>query len=153
MSATTVLDGEAAVRSAVGTDLGVTEAFEITAQSLADFVSATGDEDAVFLAISLSNRFLPSIVEVRGFAMGVNYGTQSVCFGTPLRVGDRVRARATLLDVADVRHGIQTTMLITVEADPSSGDRPDRAPCVIESLSRWMNPPAPEAEPDAGGSR
>ena len=137
--ANTVLEGEAAVRAAVGEDLGVTNWFEITPQRLADFVTATGDRDGAFFAISLSNMFLPQIVEVRGFALGVNYGTQTVRLGTPLRAGDRVRGRATLADVAEVKAGIQTTMLITVETE-SGGDR---EACVIESLSRWMNPIEP----------
>lgn len=141
-----VLDGEVAVRGAIGSELGVTDWFEITPQRLSDFVVATGDDDAAFFAISLSNMFLPQILEVRGFALGVNYGTQSVRLGTPLRAGDRVRGRATLLDVAEVKAGIQTTMLITVEG-------PKLEPCVIESLSRWMNPPAPDAQPDPGGAR
>jgi acyl dehydratase len=138
-SAITVLDGETAVRAVVGSDLGITDWFEITPQRLADFVAATGDTDGAFFAISLSNMFLPQIVEVRGFALGVNYGTQTVRLGTPLRAGDRVRGRATLVDVAEVKAGIQTTMLITVETE--AGD--DREPCVIESLSRWMNPIEP----------
>lgn len=150
----TVLDGEVAVRAAVGTNLGVTGWFEITAQRIADFAAATGDHEAAFLAISLSNKFLPEIVEVRGFAMGINYGTGSVRLGTPLRAGDRVRGRATLVDVADVNAGIQTTMLITVEAEAEAGSAGlEHEPCVIESLSRWMNPPAPDVRADTGGTR
>ena len=143
--ASTVLDGETAVRAAVGRDLGVTDWFDITGQRLADFVAATGDHDGAFFALSLSNMFLPQIVEVRGFALGVNYGTQAVRLGTPLRAGDRVRGRATLVDVAEVRAGIQTTMVITVETETGreteSGVDPEA--CVIESLSRWMNPIEP----------
>ncbi len=143
--ASSVLEGENGVRAAVHRDLGVTDWFEITAQRLADFVAATGDRDGAFLAISLSNMFLPQIVEVRGFALGVNYGTQTVRLGTPLRAGDRVRGRATLVDVAEVRAGIQTTMVITVETETGreteSGGA--REPCVIESVSRWMNPIEP----------
>ena len=150
--AVTLLDGEAAVRAAVGADLGVTDWLEVTSPCLADFAAATGDEEAAYLAISLSNKFLPEIVEVRGFAMGVNYGTHAVRLGTPLRSGDRVRGRATLVDVAEVKAGIQTTMLITVEAEPGSAG-PDREPCVIESLSRWMNPPVADGQPETGGTR
>jgi len=55
-----------------------------------------------------------------------------VRFGPPLQAGDRVRATATLQDVADVRDGIQTRMTIVVEVD---GREPA---CTIESLSRWL---------------
>jgi hypothetical protein len=138
MSATsTVLDGDAAVRAAVGSELGISEWLEITPQRIDDFIAATGVESSAYFAIGLSNKFLPEIVEVRGFALGVNYGTQLVQFGEPLRAGDRVRARAHLTDVVDVKNGIQTTMLITVEC---SRETDDVKPCVIESLSRWLNP-------------
>ncbi|MCU1398400.1 MAG: dehydratase [Acidimicrobiales bacterium] len=138
MSAQTVLDGEDAVRAAIGSELGCSAWFEITDERIADYVAATGDPGCAYFAISLSNMFLPQIVEVRGYALGVNYGTQAVQLGTPLRAGDRVRGRATLVEVADVKAGIQTTMAIVIEHDVNGQDRADE--CVIESLSRWMNP-------------
>jgi len=136
MTAITVLDGEDEIRAAIGNDLGTTDWYDITAARIAAFVTATGDEEAAYLAVSLSNMFLPQIVEVRGFALGVNYGTQAVTFGVPLRDGDRVRGRATLVEVSEVNNGLQTLMVITVERDGASTDEQ----CVIESLSRWLNP-------------
>ena len=136
MTAITVLDGEEEIRAAIGTDLGTTDWYEITAAKIESFVAATGDADGAYLAVSLSNMFLPQIVEVRGFALGVNYGTQSVTFGAPLRDGDRVRARATLVDVTEVNNGLQTVMAITVERDGATAAEQ----CVIESLSRWLSP-------------
>ena len=139
MTAPTVLDGEDAVRAAVGSELGTSEWFEVTAGRIADYVAATGDPGCAYFAVSLSNMFLPQIVEVRGYALGVNYGTQAVQLGTPLQAGDRVRGRASLVDVADVKAGIQTTMVIVIERDAVGGAAGVDA-CVIESLSRWMNP-------------
>lgn len=136
MMAITVLDGEEEIRAAVGNDLGTTDWYDITAEKIESFVTATGDTDAAYFAVSLSNMFLPQIVEVRGFALGVNYGTQAVTFGTPLRDGDRVRGRATLLEVSEVNNGLQTLMVITLERDGAGTDEQ----CVIESLSRWLNP-------------
>ena len=136
MTAITILDGEEAIRAAVGSELGTTDWYDITAAKIESFVAATGDGDGAYFAVSLSNMFLPQIVEVRGFALGVNYGTQAVSFGTPLRNGDRVRGRATLIDVTDVKGGLQTLMTITVERE--GADAAEQ--CVIESLSRWLNP-------------
>ncbi|HEY4331926.1 MAG TPA: hypothetical protein VGM78_05135 [Ilumatobacteraceae bacterium] len=132
MSAQTVLEGEDAVRAAIGSHLGTTDWFEITAARLQEFADATGDPDATYFAVSLSNMFLPQIVEVRGFAMGVNYGTETVRIGTAPLAGSRVRGRASLGDVIEVKGGIQTRMTVTVEVD---GGEPA---CVIESLSRWL---------------
>ena len=133
MTALTVLDGEAAVRAAVGTELGTTDWFQVTEQGLHQFAESTGDPDGAYFAISLSNMFLPQIVEVRGFAMGVNYGTDAVHFGAPLRAGDRLRGSATLVDVAEVKGGIQTKMVITVDVETGE------PACVIEALSRWLS--------------
>ncbi|MCU1396718.1 MAG: acyl dehydratase [Ilumatobacteraceae bacterium] len=151
MGAQTVLDGEDAVRAAVGMSLGTSEWFEITPARIDDYIAATGDPTRAYFAVSLSNMFLPQIVEVRGYSLGVNYGTQAVQLGAPLRAGDRVRGRASLVEVADVRDGIQTTMVITIERD-GERDAPgpdDAETCVIESLSRWLNPAPPTASTGA----
>ena len=76
---------------------------------------------------------MPTIVEVRGFAMGINYGTGEIVLGDAAKAGDRLRGSATLLDVTDVRGGVQTRMAIVVESE-SAG-----AVCTIESLSRWLH--------------
>ena len=139
-----VLDGDAAVRAAVGSELGISDWYDITQQRIDEFAAATGDTDCTYFAVSLSNMFLPQIVEVRGFALGVNYGTQAVQVGDRLSAGDRVRATVSLTDVADVPAGIQTTMVIAIERQGSSDETRS---CVIESLSRWMNP-TPHADKD-----
>ena len=133
MTPRTVLEGEAEVRVAVGIDLGTTEWYTVTDAQLAAFADATGDPDATYFAVSLSNMFLPQIVEVRGFAMGINYGTEAVVLGSVPKADDRLRANATLTEVTDVRGGIQTRMTILVESD-SAGPT-----CTIESLSRWLH--------------
>ncbi len=140
MTARTVLHGEAQVRAAVGALLGTSDWIEITPQRLADFARATGTADSSYLAIGLSNMLLPQIVEVTGFAMGINYGTDAVTFGPTLQQGDRVRASATLVEVTEVKRSIQTRMTISFEVAPakSSGSEYGQPGCVIESLSRWL---------------
>jgi acyl dehydratase len=86
-----------------------------------------------YLTLSLSNLFLPQLVEVRGVSAGINYGTGRVRFPAPVPVGSRVRAGAELTAVDDIPGGLQTTMTITIEVDGS-----DKPACVIESLSRWL---------------
>ena len=83
--------------------------------------------------MSLSNALLPTVVEVRGISMGVNYGVDKVRFPAPVPVGSRVRAGVELVEVTDVAgDGVQTKMVITMEID--GGDKPA---CVIEALSRF----------------
>jgi acyl dehydratase len=150
--APTVLDGLDQVKAAVGRDLGTSGWLEVTQSRVDQFAEATGDHQWIhvdparaaagpfggtiahgYLTLSLSNAFLPEIVDVRGVSMGVNYGVGKVRFPAPVLVGSRIRAQATLTDVVDVTGGVQTTILITVEIE--GGTKPA---CVIESISRFL---------------
>jgi len=151
--AVTTLRGIDAVRSALGTHLGYSDWLEITQDRVDVFADATGDHQWIhvnvdkakngpfgapiahgYLTMSLSNMFLPQIVEVTDVSMGINYGTDSVRFPAPVVVGTRIRAGAELIAVTDITNGVQTTIRITIETD--GGTKPN---CVIDSLSRWMS--------------
>jgi acyl dehydratase len=131
--AQTVLHSLDEVRAAVGRHLGTSEWLEITADRLDRFAAATGDRDHGYLALALTNLFLPEMVEVRGASLGVNYGTGGVRFGAPLLVGCLVRATAELVACDEIPDGVQTTIRITVEVDGV-----DHPACVVDSLSRWL---------------
>jgi len=150
--AQTVLNGLDEVRAAVGRDLGTSDWLEITQARIDLFAEATGDHQWIhvdpvraaagpfgstiahgYLTLSLSNAFLPEIVEVQGIAMGVNYGVGKVRFPAPVPVGSRIRAQATLAAVDDVAGGVQATIVITVELEGSA-----KPACVIESISRFL---------------
>jgi acyl dehydratase len=131
--AQTVLDSLDEVRAAVGRHLGTSDWLEITPDRLDRFAAATGDRDHGYLALALTNLFLPEIVEVGGASLGVNYGAGSVRFGAPLPVGSRVRGTAELVGCDEIPGGVQTTIRITVEVDGA-----DHPACVVESLSRWL---------------
>jgi acyl dehydratase len=131
--AQTVLDSLDEVRAAVGRRLGTSDWLEITRDRLEGFAAATGDRDQRYLALALTNLFLPEIVEVRGASLGVNYGAGNVRFGAPLLVGCRVRGTAELVACDEIAGGVQTTIRITVEVDGA-----DHPACVVDSLSRWL---------------
>ena len=150
--AETILNGIDEVRAAVGTHLGYSDWITITQDRVQRFADATGDHQWIhvdveranagpfggpiahgYLTLSLSNYFLPQIVSVEGFAMGINYGTGKVRFLSPVKVGARVRGGAELVSVDDVAGGIQTMMRITIELEGS-----EKPACVIESLSRYL---------------
>ena len=131
--AQTVFTSLGEVRAAVGQRLGVSDWLEISQDHLDRFAAATGVPDHGFLALALTNLFLPQIVEVRGASLGVNYGTGTVRCPTPLLAGNRVRGAAELVACDEIPGGVQTTILITVEVDGA-----DQPACVVESLSRWL---------------
>lgn len=150
--AATTLDGPDAVRAHVGRHLGHSEWLTVDQDRVNLFADATGDHQWIhvdveraksgpfgapiahgYLTLSLSNLFLPQIVEVVGFSTGVNYGVDKVRFPSPVKVGDRVRAGAELTEVTDVTNGLQTKIVITIEIEGST-----KPACIIESLSRWL---------------
>lgn len=151
----TVLDGPDELTAAVGRHLGHSEWLTITEDRVQRFADATGDHDRIhveperatdgapggvlahpYLVVALSNYFLPQILEVRGFAAGVNTGTNRVRFPSPVGVGSRVRASAELIDVTELSNGsgLDTRVVITIELAGAS-----MPACVIESRSRWLH--------------
>jgi acyl dehydratase len=153
----TVLQGPDGVRAALGTHLGVSEWLEVTQERVDQFAEATGDFQWIhvdverakagpfggpiahgYLTLSLSNLFLPQILEVQGFSAGVNYGTGKVRFPAPVPVGSRLRGSAELVEVSEVPGGLQTLIRITIERS-LDGETVDPKPaCIIDSLSRWL---------------
>ncbi|CAN5753268.1 MAG: dehydratase [Iamia sp.] len=135
----TVLDGLDEVRAAVGTDLGATAWQVVTAGQVAAYAEATGDTAEPghvppLLLLSLTNLFLPQLLEVRSISSGVNYGTEAVTFPSTVLVGSSIRARAEVTGAEEVRGGVQTAIRITVEAEGS-----DEPAVVVDSLSRWLS--------------
>jgi len=138
--APTVFEGADSLLSAAPRDLGCTDWVTLDQSAISNFATATlaagAQDDEVappLLVLSLTNRFLPELLEVRGVSSGVNYGSGSVRFNAPVRVGDGLRARAFLIDATEVPGGVQTTVQIRVEIEGS-----DEPACIVESLSRWM---------------
>ena len=123
---------------AAGRYLGITAWADVEQDDVNRFVEATGTvapEGQVppLMLLSLTNRFLPDLLQVPGAASGVNYGTGSVRFPAGVHVGDRLRASARLSEAVEVPGGVQTTVEITVEVEGA-----DQPACVVESLSRWV---------------
>ncbi len=148
----TVIDGPEDLAAAVGTTFGPGEWLAVEQARIDLFAEATGDDQWIhvdperaadgpfggtiahgYLTLSLTNWFLPRLVEVRGFSSGVNYGVDRVRFPAAVPVGSRLRASAELLAADEVPGGVQTTMRITVECDAA-----ERPVCVVDALSRWL---------------
>ena len=151
--AQTVLDGVDALQKATGTHLGYSDWLEITQDRIDGFADATGDHQWIhvdpvrakdgpygttiahgYLTLALTNLFLPQVVEVQGFGMGINYGVDKVRFPAPVPVGSRVRGGVDLVSVEEINGGVQTMMRITVEVEGST-----KPACVVEAISRYLD--------------
>jgi len=53
-------------------------------------------------------------------ATSINYGLDKLRFPAPLRVGDRWRAAAEVLEAEEVGGGVQAKMRATIEVDGAS---------------------------------
>ncbi|MCL6687699.1 MaoC family dehydratase [Pseudomonas sp. R3.Fl] len=135
----------------VGETLGESEWLSIEQSRIDRFAEATGDHQWIhvdpvraasgpygaciahgYLTLALVNLFLPQIVEVRGIAMGVNYGCDRVRFPNVVKAGARVRGRAELVAAEAVKGAVQATIRVSVEI--ADEDRPG---CVVDTISRY----------------
>lgn len=149
---TTVFEHPNALLSAVGQELGVSEWLQIDQDRINLFADATGDHQWIhvdperakegpfgatiahgYLTLALSNYFLPKLIDVQNISMGINYGMNKVRFPAPVKVGSRIRARATLAEAEEIRGGVQVVIVIAMEIEGS-----DRPGCVIESVTRYI---------------
>ena len=136
----TTVDGVEGVQSLVGQHLGWSDWVTITQEQVNQFAEATGDHQWIhvdperaakespfggpiahgYLTLSLLPDLMPQILEVTGFRMGVNYGTEKVRFPAPVPVGSRVRAGATLDSATPFDGGVQMVVTATVEVEGAS---------------------------------
>ena len=152
---TTTLTGPDEVKAAVGQELGVSDWYEVTQAAIDQFAQVTGDHQWIHVdperaaqtpfggtiahglfTLSLGPKFSYEIMDMQGFAFGVNYGYGKVRFPAPLPVGSKVRMRAALTNVDDVPGGIQITVTQTFEREGE-----EKPVCVAESLARLFSAP------------
>ncbi|PZG21659.1 enoyl-CoA hydratase [Micromonospora craterilacus] len=119
-----------------GTDLGHTPYRTVTQDQVNLFADATDDHQWIhvdpvrakegpfgapiahgFLTLSLAVPFWTELLDVKGVSTKVNYGLDKVRFPAPVAVGSRVRMRATVAEVAEVRGGYQLTVDQTIEIE------------------------------------
>jgi acyl dehydratase len=150
---TTIIEGIDGLRAKVGEHLGYSDWVEITQDQVNRFADATSDHQWIhvdveranagpfggpiahgYLTLALGPGLLPTIIEVRGISMGVNYGANKIRFPAPVPVGSKLRLGAKLLAVEDVSGGVQGTMELTFEVDGAA-----KPSCVAEVLYRYYS--------------
>jgi acyl dehydratase len=145
-----IINGADELKSLVGEHLGYSPWVDITQEQVNMFAEATGDHQWIhvdveratagpfgapiahgYLTLSLGPMLYPQVVEIRGFTMGVNYGTNKVRFMSPVPVGSRLRLGVKILDVADIDGGVQNTLEFTFEVEGAA-----KPSCVAEVVFR-----------------
>lgn len=135
------------------TNLGVTDWVEITQERINLFAEATGDHQWIhtdpeqakngpfgttiahgYLTLSLTNLFLPDLLQVTEISMGINYGVNKIRFPHPVPVDSRIRAHGTIIEVSEISGGVQAIVQLTIEIDGV-----EKPACIVESISRFLN--------------
>jgi len=141
------------LRHRIGEEIAVSEWLEIDQNRVNLFADATDDHQWIhvdvdrarrespygapiahgFLTLSLLARFSGELLRAEGVRLGLNYGLDKVRFISPVRVGDRVRARYTLRSLTDVDGGVQVSWTATIEIEGT-----EKPACVAQTLVRWL---------------
>ncbi len=149
---TTTVHGLAELKTLVGRDLGHSEWFEIDQSRVDAFANATNDRQWIhvdperarsgpfggaiahgFLTLSLLIPLWNEMVTVEGVSTAVNYGLNKVRFPSPVPVGSKIRAAASLASVEDVPgNGVQAVIDFVVERDGS-----EKPCCVAQAVHRY----------------
>ncbi len=134
-----------------GTHLGFSEWLEIDQARVDLFAEATGDHQWIhvdqeraaagpfggtiahgYLTLSLLPSFLKQLWAVDGVKFALNYGCNKVRFISPVRVGSRLRAGATVASVEQIGDAYQVVLVVTVEIEGQ-----EKPACVAEAVSRY----------------
>jgi acyl dehydratase len=146
-----IIHGIEGLKERVGSHLGYSDWHQITQDQVNRFADATGDHQWIhvdverakqgpfggpiahgYLTLSLAPALLPEIYQVDGITMAVNYGLNKLRFPSPVPVGSKVRAGATLVGVEDIPAGAQVTMDVAFEVEGQ-----DKPACVAQVVFRY----------------
>jgi acyl dehydratase len=148
-----VYRGRDELEAALGTELGPTDWLTIEQDRVDGFADDTDDHQWIhvdperaaaspfggtiahgFLTLSLVPSLVNRLRQVEGISMAVNYGLEKVRFPNPVRVGSRIRARATVVACDRVgENALQVTTRATIEVEGS-----EKPGCVAELVVRYF---------------
>jgi acyl dehydratase len=140
------------LKSAAGTEIGVSDWLEITQDRINTFAEATGDEQWIhideeraarelpgkttiahgLLTLSLIPMFMREIIGLRGLRNTLNYGANRIRYLSPVPAGTRLRARVSIVQAEDVPpDALRVTYNVMIEIE--GGTRPA---CVAEVIGQ-----------------
>ncbi len=123
----------------VGKELGVSEYYEFTQEQINLFADATLDHQWIhtdqerakkespfgntiahgYLTVSILPHLWNQIIDVQNLKLQVNYGIEKLKFNAPVLVNNRVRLRAKLVDVKNLRGVTKAVIGIKLEIEGS----------------------------------
>ncbi len=142
---------------AVGTHLGYSDWIGIDQNRIDRFAAATGDRQWIhvdperaatgpfggtiahgYLTLSITNQFLPELLQVPKASMGINYGTNKVRFPAPVPVDSRVRMGSEIIGAEVIDSGGQGTWVEVITRNTVELEGSEKPACVVEAISRFL---------------
>jgi acyl dehydratase len=139
----------------IGQELGVSDWVIVDQDRINRFAEATGDHQWIhvdteraaagpygatiahgYLTLSLVSIFLPSLLDLDGLSMSLNYGVDQVRFPHPVRVGSRIRARVAVDSVTETSRSVRLVMTCVMEIDGV-----DKPACVAHPIALLIRSP------------
>ena len=141
----------AALKEWIGREVALSDWLPVTQERIDRFAEATGDHQWIhvdparaaaespyggtiahgYLTVALIATLMLESLEVGGCRMVINYGINRLRFLTPVRSGDRVRARFTLAALEAIKGGVQLLWTVSVEIEGQT-----KPACVAEVVYR-----------------
>jgi acyl dehydratase len=139
------------IKSAIGTEVGVSDWVVVSQDRINRFAEATGDEQWIhvdvkrakqelpiqttiahgLLTVSLVPEFVRSVMGLHGIKNTLNYGANRIRYLAPVPAGSRLRGRISIKAADDAPpNGLRVTYDITIEIE--GGARPA---CVAEMIA------------------
>ncbi len=144
--------GIAELAGAAGTDLGASDWLVIDQQRIDTFADATGDHQWIhvdpdraadgpfgrtiahgFLTLSVMPVLQHELYAVEGVRMAVNVGLNRVRFASPVPVGSKIRARASITEVTELEGAVQVVFSTILEIDGV-----EKPAAIVESIARFF---------------
>jgi len=142
------------LKTMVGQEIGVSDWIKVTQERVNTFAEATGDHQWIhvdperakkespyggpiahgYLTMSLAPYFLQQIMEIKKKRMGVNYGLNKVRFPAPVPVGGKLRMKAEVAEIEEIKGGIQIVIKMTFEVEGQ-----EKPCCIAEAIYRYYS--------------
>ncbi|OPY94575.1 dehydratase [Bradyrhizobium sacchari] len=139
------------IKSAVGTEIGVSGWVEVSQQRIDQFAEATCDEQWIhvdqeraakempggktiahgLLSLALAPLFIRSVIGLKGLRNTLNYGADRIRYLAPVPAGSKLRGRVTVAEAEDVPpDGLRVNYHLVIEIE--GGTKPA---CIAELIA------------------
>jgi acyl dehydratase len=146
-----IFNGFEEIKSAIGTEIGVSDWLEITQARIDKFAEATCDEQWIhidqdrakaelpggktiahgMLSLSLAPMFIRAVIGLKGLKNTLNYGADRIRYLAPVPAGSRLRGRTRIVEAEDVPpNGLRVSYRMMIEIEGS-----ERPACVAELIA------------------